>query len=84
MKNKLYKLLVYLLKLILIVFVIALILFIILKFIFKVEDTAFIMLMGIGAVVVALSSTLAKSTRQRKMYDKHMESFYFEERKKNF
>ncbi len=84
MKNILYKLAKYLLKLILIVILIALVLFAILKFVFRVEDTAYIMLLGIGAVIVALSSVIGKSKRQRKMYDKHMESFYFQDRKRNF
>ena len=58
--------------------------FLILKYLFKIDDLQFIGVVGIGAVIVGLSAALTKSKRQKKMYDKHMESFYFQERKRNF
>lgn len=84
MKKKLVKFLLYLLKLAVIFLIVALVLFLIMKYVFKVNDDAYFLIFGAGAILVALSTVLGKSKRHRKRYDKDMESFYFEDRKKNF
>lgn len=82
MKEKLNKSGKYLIKLTFIVLLLAFVFFLILKCVFKFESFAFSVLLGIGVSIVALSSALEKSKKQKKMCDKYMESFYLKERKK--
>ncbi len=64
--------------------IVALIFYVTLKYLFKIKDLSYFGVLGMGALIMALSSVLSISKRQRKMYDKHMESFYFEQRRNHF
>lgn len=80
MKRFLYNAIKYLIK----VTIITLIFAGIAKYVLSLEDISILNILLIGALVVALVSVLTKSKRHRINYDNHMQSFYFEERRKNF
>ncbi len=80
MGRKTSKIIIYLIVFILLV----LTLFLVIRFIFNVKDITLTSSIGLGAIIVAMTSALTKSKRQKKMYDKHMESFYFQQSKRNF